>query len=269
MAKWWIMVPLIAFAGLALSIGMAETAEPSYQGRTLTKWLDDFDPSIFYPEGPPEVEAIRHIGTNAIPKVLEWLDAGQTERAIRVCGILREQAGPVVPELTHRALITSDRAEALRCMDALSEIGSASIPSFSAFLTNDRPIIRVLALCAMDGWGTNGVQILPAIMKCLVDENEDVGGRAAGTLAELKIPDSAFVPALTNLLTTASTKVKLRVYHCFFYMATRPPGDGEALHLIQAALQNPNPEIANYASNASEGIESFQNIIRRLNTPEQ
>src|SRR6266851_1788528 len=45
--------------------------EPSYQGRSLSQWLEVT--GQFSPEGTPVDEAIRHIGTNALPCLFRWI----------------------------------------------------------------------------------------------------------------------------------------------------------------------------------------------------
>jgi hypothetical protein len=43
--------------------------EPEYNGATLTKWLERYNDG----NNPEAAEAIRHIGTNALPFLLRWI----------------------------------------------------------------------------------------------------------------------------------------------------------------------------------------------------
>lgn len=44
--------------------------EPSYQGRTLSEWITSYDS---HPRNQEAAEAIRQIGTNALPSLLKWI----------------------------------------------------------------------------------------------------------------------------------------------------------------------------------------------------
>src|SRR5262249_15751394 len=63
---------LIAFVGFTVAI--LRPREPAYHGRALSDWLKEFDRSdwtIAPDPGSPAVQAVRQIGTNALPTLLE------------------------------------------------------------------------------------------------------------------------------------------------------------------------------------------------------
>ncbi len=69
-----VLATLGALLWLLLSPGQRE---PVYQGKTLTYWLSDYWPGRNpSPEKRQQDEfAVRHIGTNAIPMLLQWISA--------------------------------------------------------------------------------------------------------------------------------------------------------------------------------------------------
>ena len=67
-----IAVVLLAFAALVVCVLVFQNREPAWQGRTLSAWLRDFDADR--PETRASAaDAIRQIGTNALPLILQRL----------------------------------------------------------------------------------------------------------------------------------------------------------------------------------------------------
>src|SRR5882724_229678 len=68
---------LILLSFLAAVAATAGDKEPTYEGRSLSEWLHELDPHLMYEvhHPPPEIVAIRQIGTNALPLLLKWMAA--------------------------------------------------------------------------------------------------------------------------------------------------------------------------------------------------
>jgi hypothetical protein len=68
---------LAALGALLWILSSAGEREPVYQGKTLTYWLSDFSSGrILTPEKMAQDNlAVRQIGTNAIPILLQWISA--------------------------------------------------------------------------------------------------------------------------------------------------------------------------------------------------
>jgi hypothetical protein len=68
---------LAALGAVVWSVFSPREREPVYQGKTLTWWLSDFWPG--HSPTPDKVEqdklAVRQMGTNAIPILLQWISA--------------------------------------------------------------------------------------------------------------------------------------------------------------------------------------------------
>src|SRR5271169_6188064 len=99
--------------GIVLFVGMLAGAlcpgcgrsrqapEPSYRGRPLGAWLQELpEPTPNQPKGTEAVEAIRAMGTNALPFMLRAMAAGYTNetawRAVYGFYWLRDVARPAV-----------------------------------------------------------------------------------------------------------------------------------------------------------------------------
>jgi len=141
MSKW--RKRIILFAGGIFAIALiwallaAREDEPTYQGRTVSQWLNDIDQGRWgvWNEAP-----IRAIGTNAIPACLKWISYeggvplrnrlaklvdrvspalgrrltvdhwGRSNRVLGVFRILGPQARAAIPELTRLAQTAIPRA---------------------------------------------------------------------------------------------------------------------------------------------------------------
>lgn len=71
--KWALAAATFTVATVTLILVWSGPAEPSCAGRTLSEWLLSFTPHLNQPPPPAAAEAVRHIGTNAIPYLLRWI----------------------------------------------------------------------------------------------------------------------------------------------------------------------------------------------------
>src|SRR6266404_522741 len=70
-----LVVFLVAIASLVMW-QVFHNREPAYQGKRLTVWIDEFAKSWLFPDARGEAQAaIREIGTNALPLLLQWTAA--------------------------------------------------------------------------------------------------------------------------------------------------------------------------------------------------
>jgi hypothetical protein len=151
---------LLATALVAL---LARDSEPHYQGRSLSKWL------VVYRNysGSREAEqAIRTIGTNALPYLLQWIRQeppfwrqamfrvlpkpisqrvynliimpgyDRAARATWAFGILGTNAASAIPELTTMIHDPTRPNTAGRAIVALSSLGPPAFPHMTAALSN-------------------------------------------------------------------------------------------------------------------------------------
>jgi hypothetical protein len=65
---------LIAFVG-GLILTCARSSEPAFKNKRLSDWLKSYDPRILINNKDEVDDAVRHIGTNAIPTLLNMLRA--------------------------------------------------------------------------------------------------------------------------------------------------------------------------------------------------
>ena len=228
-------VILILLAGVVAFIVWPGEREPEYQGKKLSGWLhgaltiagDDYYPN------DQEQDAVRHIGTNALPCLLKWMCYKRSKlgnraaaiaaklpwglantrfitwmrkdksyyriRAARTgLAILGREASPAIPELARMAA-GSESQMAYAATVAIAVVGEQGFPPILAAIVNPIHPNRDLAmrlLVFMKGRGVDVTSAVPAVVGCLQETNAVVAGSAAETLGDLNLKPELSVPAL-------------------------------------------------------------------------
>lgn len=141
------------------------TKEPSYQGRQLSEWLRDFDNYNPTPEQHAmAAEAIRHIGSPAVPFLLERLSDAQLKQTKIEQKKWRDRQATALFAVARPA---NPRREALAALDALGSEGVDALPALGKLLQDDPPDTQALYIAARIG--PAGV---PLLTKSLTSENK-------------------------------------------------------------------------------------------------
>src|SRR5437773_6189772 len=223
---------LVATAGVIVWQGLRER-EPVYQGKPLSVWLQRYNTHGSFiglrPE-PKADEAVRQIGTNAIPTLLHMLSAHDsklklalmrssgkyhfmgipvvpaffpTRQAAAAFHALGANASNAVPRLiqTYREKIGSDSQ--CGCAEALGWIGPAAseaIPDLVSAATNSDNTLRWVAVAALAHLHAEPEFVLPVLVAALRDPDPVVRKHAVWTLEGLGAAAELAVPALTQSL---------------------------------------------------------------------
>jgi hypothetical protein len=151
--------------------------EPEYQGRKLSWWIADGNQrSLFAPETAGVREAVRGIGTNALPLLIRRIKSAHLPEksnleakvasasksagdvweharleklrpatdAVWAFWILGEQGSPAIPELV-QLVGSTNRATSTLAFAALRGIGNSAVPAFVGFLENTNEEVRIWA----------------------------------------------------------------------------------------------------------------------------
>ena len=205
--------------GLTWALMAKREPEPSYNGRTLSEWLNRIDKGQW---GAWDEAPIRALGTNLIPACLKWISYeggiplrnriaklvervfpalgrrltdnrwGRSNRVVYVFKILGPQARAAIPELTRLAQTAipaladgSQPGRAGRCIDCLGFIGPEAIPSILSLVTNSPPLTRCTAIWKLGGFGTNAVAAVPTLRLALTDTDPYVFNAASNALVKI------------------------------------------------------------------------------------
>jgi HEAT repeat protein len=163
--------------------------------------------------------AVREIGTNSLPNLLEWLqdpdgpappDVHDDRSTLVQAGfeILGADAVPAVPELT-RILNQADSApmRIRLAICALVSIGGDALPPLRAALENPGFRYRQIIVSHI-GWSghqdTGLRQFVPVLARCAFDPDQRLAREAIEALGRLRLAPEISVPALTNYLQQTS-----------------------------------------------------------------
>ncbi len=202
------MAGAAVLASAALAIGLSrrgDHSEPVYRGKPLSAWLDDRRATQ---EGPvilidEAVAAVRALGPEAVPKLLEWLRA--TDSAFsRHAKILLEW------RLKLPVRVPTNQENRMRAIYGFRALGFAASSAF--------PTIVAMALYSPDEWqrgdAINALTDSDAdTMRRLADglksPDREVRLRAVDALACIRIaPDEVCLPALEGALNDPDPQVR-------------------------------------------------------------
>lgn len=219
---------LICFACVVLAVVLCRPRSnphgPSYAGRSLERWIDEYGNSYQTDGARLFEDAVRHMGTNQIPYLLEWIqydpppwktrlyeiinhslqwvikdfeledrNAVRSKLVWRPLGILGPEAKQAIPELMRMLTNSTSLALVARAANALPAFGEEAVPALMAAMTNQQAQIRATAIHVMSYLETNAQHAIPTLVALLNDP--DVLIRKEATNALLKIAPEALTNA--------------------------------------------------------------------------
>ena len=225
------VVALLICAVLAgvLAVKLNRSDEPSYGGRDLSEWV-----MRFHWDQPEKTrleagEAIRQIGTNAIPSLFEaiqyeappwkkklrrWISrfSGGSANSERWMSWPEQRAdmakgafvhlGPAaesaIPELVGLLNDPQRSYTASRASSVLGFIGKPALEPLINVATTGAIPARCLALRSLGGLNSNAVPAIALLIERLGDSNATVAASAAIALGQIKSEPARVVPALTT-----------------------------------------------------------------------
>ena len=171
----------LAFLAIVLITGAAwllvlSPREPSYQGKNLTQWLDEYNRAGSMDKTEPVSDAIRAMGTNSLPFLLANINHTDSPLKLKLQTLLRKQ------HVIKPSILGSDYK-------------SVSILALSALGTNAEPLFPDLLKLADDPqnhwWGVMsllaiGPSSIPTLEKVCENTNANVRTDAVLMIAFLK-----------------------------------------------------------------------------------
>lgn len=225
MRKWPAI--LIALASVALLVGLAailtQEREPHYNGRSLSSWLKTYDALVMTQDSPEFAEseaAVRQIGTNAIPHLLNWI---------------RDEPAPW--RRTVRRAIPYPVADT-RLVSFLLEGSDKQGAASSGFII----------------LGTNAASAIPALLPLIKDTTHPRTAKRA--IASLSFLGPAAFPALTNSLADRSQPFRTTIAIYLGAFMAPDVGTNTVLPPLNAALNDPDPEVQRTVAYAVKRLTS-------------
>jgi HEAT repeat protein len=274
---FWILLGCGVIA-VALALLWSWEREPEYQGKKLSEWLS-YERRHSTRPTDPQFEAIRQIGTNAIPLLLKWVHyepppwrtkledmaaaqhfkfedpkAERVDAALFGFQVLGRQASPAIPELTAMMNDPGSPNIAWYATMALGDIGPEALPSLLAVLTNRQTMVRRQALesiAVMKDLGTNSSSVVAAILPCLKDTDLSFAGAAAKALSRLQLAPEIVVPALRDSLRGPQPYIRRQAVLALASFKERAIS---ARPELEAALSDSDQTVREWATNALRAV---------------
>ena len=263
------VVAVVVLAGLPVLF----IREPVHEGRRLTAWLRDLEtgPGGVADKSDRAGKAVKHIGTNAIPHLLEMLRAEDPDWKVTAVEWLREkcdldftsslareqrrwavmgfkalgrEASAAVPAL--RSIVAEPQAEiAAGALEAMCGIGGPQVEAtLLEALRSTNLLVHLEALSSLASFRSRGAEAVPALLRDLESNESLIRQQAARALGEIGLNPRAVVPALRRCLTDGVGGVKAAAALALGSFGTNAI---EALPALRALAEEQNEETRRFA----------------------
>lgn len=189
------------------------SADPIYQGRTLSDWLNDLRSSKDQATRVAAKKAVQATGTNAVPHLLRevegWSSDGDDERKLAVLSafeVLGASAESALPQL---ADLLGKGVDPCNICYALGRIGPKSVDVLTQALTNENVQVRFCAAVALADSKLQAVSAVPELVNLLKDSSRDVRRAAVEAIGVIRARPEIAVPSLIDLLKDNEVLVRL------------------------------------------------------------
>jgi HEAT repeat protein len=273
-----VTISVLLVAALVFALRGSEQ-EPRFEGRTLSSWLLRRDPHLRTLTLDQE-QAIRTMGTNALPFLLKWMQYEypawrvrlerivprsarlgflftdeRAERAMlseECLSMLGPDVAPAMPELV-KMLKQTNAVSPTRALQVVDSVGKVGIPVLLDVLTNRQSYPRVYYLeGAMGRLGPDGHFAVPPLLACLTNRNWGVVVVAARWLGRIRMDPEVTVPALASCLDAPEARVKCAALQALGQFRADAAG---AIPFVARELNDPDNDVRAAAQNALRCIE--------------
>jgi HEAT repeat protein len=241
LTSWRIALVAILLALLgALVWQVVPSRDPVYEGRTLTSWFEEFHKRDG--NAAKAREAILHMGTNAIPKLVAILRAEDSQFKLLLVTLARKQS-LIRFQFTSAQ---SRRIDAFLGLDALGPVATPVVPELIGLLNATNYLIRSLTAQALGSVGAVHGVIVPALTNALNDPDLGVRVSIEESLGRIAKEPEIAIPALVAKLTSSDSMERQRAMVAIsrFGREAEP-----ARPALLERLEDPDPELRQTATN--------------------
>ena len=227
-------------------------------------------------KGSAAEKALQHIGTNAIPYLLRWVEAEKphwTDRfrqkatsVLQPLGITiqpRDRLGPMplglafgslgrqadgaIPALSHIIQTSTSQEVATAAAGSLALLGDKGLLPLLAGITNRMTPRRSACIQAASLLGSNVVPIMPYLIESLKAPDPEVAQATARTFRFLSEFPDLVVAALAGALSHQDASVRCSAARALSELGrSAQPAEGA----LRAALSDPDPYVQQWAKSA-------------------
>ena len=179
-----LLLILLVTSAAALAL-LCWPTEPSYQGKRLSKWLVELDlrNSSDANARDQAVNAVRVIGTNALPRLTAMLGAKDSQLATALLKLNAKQSFIHLPVAPASVV----QARALQAYGVLGDLAEGNVPELVRILEEEpSPQIRACVALALGQIGRAAKAATPALRKATGDKNARVRQNAQLALINIE-----------------------------------------------------------------------------------
>ncbi len=266
---------LLAVAGVAAAMWLWSEREPSYHGKRLSEWVAHYGSGLQADSAQAD-EAVRAVGTNAIPVLLRMLHTRDSDFKRKLIELSNRQSfiqspfkyafvpqrdasfafralGPegiiALPELIE--LSRNPETSYFTCI-ALAWLGPESIPTLRAGLTNQAREVKYASINALGFSGSNAVGVLPDLIALSKDADNGIRGLALETLGRIGQAPALVVPVLVAALQDPDINVRFDALESLTHFG---PLATSAAPAIQQAMSAPDNQYPKFLKVAHEVLQ--------------
>ena len=200
-AKFALAISVVAVVGVLVWQSLRQR-EPFYEGRSLRAWLIDFNTSFPWLPGQDAEknlragEAIRRIGTNALPFLVEMARAKDSSLSSLIGSLAMKQ------NLIRARFWTENDEHQLAAsgFQALGQTGAEAVPSLVALLHDPDLLLRLNAAGCLGNIGPDAKAAIPALLPLLNNKSRMVAWDTTLNLGKIHMEPDLVVPALIEKL---------------------------------------------------------------------
>ncbi len=242
-----ITFPIVVAALVGVIAWHVRPTEPIYKGKALSGWLKAYA----IPGGQEALadEAVRQVGTNAIPALLGLLRFEDSALKVEFLDLMQRQH---IITFDFPSVIAWNGAGA-KGFEALGTNAQGATSALIEIANRNRsPSSRYYSIDALGSIGPHAKEAVPSLLKWATDTNVHVLCSAMRALGRIRNKPELVLPVLTNALHSAHPVVRLNAVTALAYLGPdAKPAEAALLEMFNDSFQ----DIRRNATNALEAIE--------------
>ncbi len=257
---------LVALAGLAWGLFPRLEPEPVYRGKQLSDWLAYYTDARSGTNQMPALQAddaVRHIGSNAVPTLLRMLRSRDSAIGLTLFSVAARQHLVTL----HHTSAGELNLRALLAFRALGANGRAAVPDLVGIFREKRSLMsQASALRALGHIGPDAAAALPLLLQVAAGTNRPservlaLQWAAIEALGRIGSQPGMTVPALTRLLDEPNSNTRFFAAQALGRLGAKA---GAAVPGLVHALSDKSPDVRQAAVEAIRNIDPAAAELRR------
>jgi hypothetical protein len=248
-----LVVLLFAVAGGLLWFGL-DSREPSYNGKSLTAWIKQYQEKGFDPQAGA---AIQHCGTNSIPTLLRMLATRESPLRIKFTSKIPKSWLTTlhIPDVAaYQQQVDTRRVLGAYGIAAFGEQARPFVPALIVLLDDKSERVRYLTVFTLRCLGPTADAALPSLIKCLTDPDFTIRCDSVTAMGTIHEQPELVVPLIMKFLEANRAYVVLR-WQAIEALGAFKEQAKPAVPMLLGYLNDPDPQIHSQATNALKQID--------------